>query len=132
MRTHRSIDRDRTRKLIGDEDPVDRVARAFDAITNIDDPAIFISTTDRERSLAAVDPALPLAGVTFAAKNNIDVAGLATTAGCPSYAYDPGESAIVVQRLTNAGATCIGATNLERYVAVGRNPQPVRHPAQRR
>jgi allophanate hydrolase len=95
------------------------VERAFDAIANIDDPAIFISTTDRERSLAAVDPALPLAGVTFAAKNNIDVAGLATTAGCPSYAYDPGESAIVVQRLTNAGATCIGATNLDQFATVG-------------
>jgi allophanate hydrolase len=58
---------------------------------------------------------LPLAGRLFAAKGNIDVAGLPTTAGCPSYAYHPEADAPVVARLRAAGAIVLGTTNLDQF-----------------
>ena len=58
---------------------------------------------------------LPLAGMTFAVKDNIDVAGMPTTAGCPAYAYTPSSSATVVQRLLEAGAVLIGKTNMDQF-----------------
>jgi allophanate hydrolase len=62
-----------------------------------------------------IDPALPLAGVPFAVKDNIDVAGLPTTAGCPDFAYRPERHAAVVQRLVDAGAIVVGKTNLDQF-----------------
>lgn len=62
----------------------------------------------------------PLAGVPFAVKDNIDVAGLPTTAACPDFAFSPEFNAIVVQRLLDAGAVCIGKTNLDQF-ATGLN-----------
>jgi allophanate hydrolase len=64
--------------------------------------------------------AQPLAGVPFAVKDNIDVAGLPTTAACPDYAYRPEQNAHVVQKLLDAGAVCIGKTNLDQF-ATGLN-----------
>ncbi|MDZ4052325.1 MAG: amidase family protein, partial [Phenylobacterium sp.] len=58
---------------------------------------------------------LPLAGVPFAVKDNIDVAGLPTTAACPAYAYSPDETATVVARLQAAGAVMMGKTNLDQF-----------------
>ncbi|PAZ12848.1 allophanate hydrolase [Streptomyces sp. SA15] len=58
---------------------------------------------------------LPLAGRLLAAKGNIDVAGLPTTAGCPSYAYHPEADAPVVARLRAAGAIVLGTTNLDQF-----------------
>ena len=58
---------------------------------------------------------LPLAGVPFAVKDNIDVAGLDTTAACPAFAYAPERSAAVVDRLVEAGAICVGKTNLDQF-----------------
>ncbi|MFJ9174079.1 allophanate hydrolase [Streptomyces sp. NPDC102360] len=58
---------------------------------------------------------LPLAGQVFAVKDNIDVAGLPTTAGCPGYAYRPDSSAPAVERLTQAGAIALGKTNLDQF-----------------
>src|SRR5262245_18359183 len=58
---------------------------------------------------------LPLYGIPFAVKDNIDVAGLATTAACPGFAYQPQKSAEVVQRLVEAGAIVIGKTNLDQF-----------------
>jgi len=58
---------------------------------------------------------LPLAGVPFAAKDNIDVAGLDTTAACPAFAYRPECSAAVIERLAAAGAICVGKTNLDQF-----------------
>jgi allophanate hydrolase len=58
---------------------------------------------------------LPLFGVPFAVKDNIDVAGLPTTAGCPAYAYQPVATATAVQRLLDAGAILIGKTNLDQF-----------------
>lgn len=58
---------------------------------------------------------MPLYGIPFAVKDNIDVAGLPTTAGCPAFAYRPERSATVVQRLEAAGAICLGKTNLDQF-----------------
>ena len=58
---------------------------------------------------------LPLYGIPFAVKDNIDVAGLATTAACPAFAYTPEKSAEVVQRLVDAGALVVGKTNLDQF-----------------
>ncbi|MDB5700156.1 MAG: allophanate hydrolase [Sphingomonadales bacterium] len=73
---------------------------------------------------------LPLAGVPFAVKDNIDVGGLDTTAACPSFAYRPSESATVVHRLVEAGAICIGKTNLDQF-ATGLNGTRSPHGAPR-
>jgi allophanate hydrolase len=58
---------------------------------------------------------LPLFGMTFAVKDNIDVAGMKTTAGCPAYAYEPAQTATVVRRLEAAGAILIGKTNMDQF-----------------
>ncbi|HRE79865.1 MAG TPA: amidase family protein, partial [Opitutaceae bacterium] len=58
---------------------------------------------------------LPLFGLPFAIKDNIDVAGLPTTAACPDYAYVAKETAPAVQRLLDAGAILIGKTNLDQF-----------------
>lgn len=67
------------------------------------------------------DPAdLPLYGIPFAIKDNIDLAGAPTTAGCAEYGYHPERHATVVQRLIDAGAIPIGKTNLDQF-ATGLN-----------
>jgi allophanate hydrolase len=58
---------------------------------------------------------LPLYGVPFAAKDNINVEGLDTTAGCPAFAYSPDQDATIIRRLTDAGAIVIGKTNLDQF-----------------
>lgn len=58
---------------------------------------------------------LPLYGVPFAVKDNIDAAGFATTAACPEYAYEPAQDAEVVRRLRAAGAIVLGKTNLDQF-----------------
>ncbi|MGL6112757.1 MAG: allophanate hydrolase, partial [Rubrivivax sp.] len=57
----------------------------------------------------------PLLGVPFAVKDNIDIGGVPTTAGCPAFAYTPELSATVVQRLLDAGALWLGKTNLDQF-----------------
>ena len=57
----------------------------------------------------------PLWGIPFAIKDNIDLAGVPTTAGCPEFAYAPKRSAFVVSRLIDAGAIPIGKTNLDQF-----------------
>jgi allophanate hydrolase len=56
-----------------------------------------------------------LAGIPFAVKDNIDVAGVPTTAGCPAFAYTPTGSAFVVDLLIGAGAVPIGKTNMDQF-----------------
>jgi len=65
--------------------------------------------------LPAYDPALPLWGVPFSIKDNIDLAGVATTAACPAYAYTPRENAPVAQKLILAGAIPVGKTNMDQF-----------------
>lgn len=73
------------------------------------------------QDLMAQGPAdKPLYGLPFAVKDNIDLAGLPTTAACPAYAYLPERHAHVVQRLIDAGAIPIGKTNLDQF-ATGLN-----------
>jgi allophanate hydrolase len=84
------------------------------------DDGVWISTVPAEdllRRAAELDAAgpLPLRGLPFAVKDNIDVAGLATTAACSSFAYVPKRSAPVVQRLLDAGALLVGKTNLDQF-----------------
>ena len=58
---------------------------------------------------------LPLYGVPFAVKDNLDAAGLPTTAACPAFSYKPADDAEVVRRLRAAGALVIGKTNLDQF-----------------
>ncbi|WP_315786376.1 allophanate hydrolase [Bradyrhizobium sp. SZCCHNPS1003] len=102
--------------------PKDTVARTFARIRAHNDPAIFISLRDETdalaeaESLAARDAAaLPLYGVPVAVKDNIDVAGLPTTAACPAFAYTPARDSTAVARLRAAGAIIIGKTNLDQF-----------------
>lgn len=57
----------------------------------------------------------PLWGIPFAIKDNIDLAGVPTTAGCAEFTYTPGEHATVVSRLIDAGAIPVGKTNLDQF-----------------
>ncbi len=66
--------------------------------------------------LEALDPAsLPLYGIPFVIKDNIDLGGVPTTAGCPEFSYVPERSAFVVERLIAAGAVPLGKTNLDQF-----------------
>lgn len=98
---------------------------AYDAVQ----PQIWISRASPEALLeaaraidarVAAGEHLPLAGVPFAVKDNIDVAGFQTTAACPAFAYAPQASASVVEKLLAAGALCVGKTNLDQF-ATGLN-----------
>lgn len=102
--------------------PEETVARSFARIRAHDDPAVFISLRDEAKSVAEAralgkrDAAsLPLYGVPVAIKDNIDAAGLSTTAACPAFSYQPKADATAVARLRAAGAIVIGKTNLDQF-----------------
>lgn len=104
----------------------------WEAIRDEPDDGIFISKTPWETVKRRVDEItgmdLPIFGIPYVAKDNIDVAGLPTTAACPDFSYDPTESATVVRLLDEAGAICFGKTNLDQFATglVGvRTPYPV-------
>ncbi|MET0258524.1 MAG: allophanate hydrolase [Methylobacterium sp.] len=108
--------------------PADLVAALLPRL-DAADPAIFIERVSAEALLAAArdlmarapEPnSLPLWGLPFAVKDNIDVAGLPTTAGCPAFAYRPAADATVVAKLRAAGALVVGKTNLDQF-ATGLN-----------
>jgi allophanate hydrolase len=101
-----------------------RVTAAYAAIGVASRPEVWITLRPAAEALAeatAVDAAvtaggrLPLAGLVAAVKDNIDVAGLPTTAGAPSYEYLPVRDATCVARLRRAGAVVIGKTNLDQF-----------------
>ncbi len=86
------------------------------------DPNIWISVDSeanllrQARELEGKQPqSLPLYGIPFAIKDNIDVANLPTTAGCPDFRSFPESDATVVSLLRNAGAIPIGKTNLDQF-----------------
>jgi allophanate hydrolase len=106
----------------GSLSPAQTVARSYQRIRYHNDPAIFISLRDEKdavaeaAALAGKDAAqLPLYGIPVAVKDNIDVAGLPTTAACPTFAYSPAHDATAVARLRAAGAIIIGKTNLDQF-----------------
>jgi allophanate hydrolase len=106
--------------------PLDVVEEVIRRRAALADPAVFISVTPDEglraaaRAVMAGPRDLPLWGIPFAVKDNIDVAGLPTTAACPAFAYQPSADATVVARLRAAGAIVIGKTNLDQF-ATGLN-----------
>jgi allophanate hydrolase len=103
---------------------VQRTISAFDRIAAVNRPEVWITLRSKEDVLVeakAVDErvraggTLPLAGLLLAVKDNVDVAGLPTTAGCPAYAYPAEQSATAVRRLVEAGAVVLGKTNLDQF-----------------
>ncbi|MGJ4913484.1 allophanate hydrolase [Bradyrhizobium sp. HKCCYLRH2060] len=101
--------------------PSDTIARCYARIRAHNDPAIFISLRGEKDALAEAealadkDRSLPLYGVPVAVKDNIDVAGLPTTAACPAFAYTPSRDSTAVGRLRAAGAIIVGKTNLDQF-----------------
>lgn len=96
------------------------IAALYDRLQSEPLNPVWISLVPRDAALARAreienHPEWPLAGKTFAVKDNFDVAGMPTTAGCPAYAYTPTSTATVVQRLQNAGALLIGKTNMDQF-----------------
>ncbi len=78
-------------------------------------PQAVLSAAREVDARVAAGETLPLAGVPFAVKDNIDVAGLDTTAACPAFAYAAGANAHVIDKLLAAGAICMGKTNLDQF-----------------
>jgi allophanate hydrolase len=106
------------------DSPTARVAAAYRRIAEVDRPEVWITLRAQadvladaaavERRVAAGDD-VPLAGLVVAVKDNIDVAGLPTTAGCPEFAYPPATTAASVERLLAAGAVVLGKANLDQF-----------------
>ena len=103
---------------------VERVEAALDAIACSDRPEVWITVVDADLLLAAArrverrtaaGERLPLAGVTVGVKDNIDVAGVPTTAGCPAYRRVAAEDAPCVAALVDAGALVVGKTNMDQF-----------------
>ena len=103
--------------------PADVVAAVYDRLAAQPLAPVWISVAPREKALSRarklernpVGPVLPLYGIPFAINDNIDLAGLPTTAACPAYAYPPARSATVVQSLVDAGAIPVGKTNMDQF-----------------
>ena len=97
------------------------IAAVYARIAEVADPGIFITLRNEQdvmeeaRAMGAFDPDKPLWGIPFAVKDNIDVAGMPTTAACPAWEYQASEDAYVVDRLRKAGAIVIGKTNLDQF-----------------
>jgi allophanate hydrolase len=101
-----------------------RVTAAFARIAEVDRPEVWITLRPVDdvladaravaRRLADGEP-LPLAGALLAVKDNIDVAGLPTTAACPAFAYVPTKTATAVRRLTAAGALVLGKSTMDQF-----------------
>lgn len=102
--------------------PTEAAEAALTADRDHDDPSIWITRLPDEairataRALEAEGPrGRKLWGVPFAVKDNIDIAGLPTTAGCPRFAYTAVATALVTERLLDEGALLIGKTNLDQF-----------------
>ncbi len=108
----------------GTSTPEQVLDEVFARIEAAGERPVWISLVPRERAAEAVETIrrrreagenLPLFGVPFAVKDNIDVAGIPTTAACPEFAYVPERSATAVEKLEAAGALVIGKTNLDQF-----------------
>ncbi len=103
---------------------VERVRAAYARNAGADRPEAWITLRPEEEALAeaagidrrlAAGERLPLAGTVVAVKDNIDVAGMPTTAGSPAFAYEPAADAPAVARLRAAGALVLGKANLDQF-----------------
>src|SRR6516162_6425429 len=102
----------------GETTPQRVVEEIYGRIRSEGERPVWISLANEKAALeraTSVDITLPLGGIPFAVKDNFDAAGTTTTAGCPSFAYEPSRSAPVVQRLTDSGAILIGKTNMDQF-----------------
>ncbi len=108
----------------GDQTPKGLVHQVCERIAARGEDGVWIHLEPEYRLLARAQElearradadALPLYGVPFAVKDNIDVAGVPTTAACPEYAYTPEVSAPCVALLLDAGAIFVGKTNLDQF-----------------
>ena len=104
------------------ETPASLLSRVYARIEETGLNPIWISLVPREAVLARAEAiskgdraTMPLYGVPFAVKDNMDVAGMETTAACPAFAYTAQTTATVVQRLEEAGAVLVGKTNMDQF-----------------
>ncbi|TYO63925.1 allophanate hydrolase [Bradyrhizobium hipponense] len=104
--------------------PLEAIDVAYDRIEAERDRNCWIHVRPRDEAReecrrfmarARAGESLPLLGISFGVKDNIDVAGMPTTAGCPAFSYTPWHSARSVERLVAAGAICLGKTNLDQF-----------------
>ncbi len=99
--------------------PAETVARSYARIRARGDDAIFIALRPEAEAVAEAraltDASLPLYGIPVAVKDNIDVAGLPTTAACPAFKYNATVDATAVAKLRAAGAIVVGKTNLDQF-----------------
>jgi allophanate hydrolase len=111
---------------VGSLTPIEVIHQIYQRIDECTDNPIWITLLDRSivlRSLQELQErirvqgleAFPLYGIPFAVKDNIDVANLTTTAGCPAFAYQASHHATVVEKLLDAGAILIGKTSLDQF-----------------
>ncbi|HEY1986417.1 MAG TPA: allophanate hydrolase [Terracidiphilus sp.] len=99
------------------------IAEIYDEIARTGERPVWITLVAREESMARAAElesntaarSLPLYGIPFAVKDNFDVEGLPTTAGCPAFARLAENTATVVRRLMDAGAILIGKTNMDQF-----------------
>lgn len=115
----------RARYLDGSLRAADMVRAVYDRIEARDDDHVWIDLVPRaaaiaraqrlDRALASGTTPPPLFGLPFAVKDNIDIAGHLTTAGCPGFAYRARTSAPTVDRILAAGGVLIGKTNLDQF-----------------
>lgn len=107
----------------GSATPREVVARILERCADTVDYNVWIAPPSEqalEPYLAQLDQTSPSAdkplwGVPFVIKDNIDLAGVPTTAACPAYAYTPVQSAAVVAKLVDAGAIPLGKANLDQF-----------------
>ena len=102
----------------GEATPSDIINAIYNRIESAPLSPIWITLLSRAEALAAardLKPGLPLFGIPFAIKDNIDAAGYPTTAACPAFSFTPEVDAFVVAKLRQAGAILIGKTNLDQF-----------------
>jgi allophanate hydrolase len=101
--------------------PEDIVRLIYDRIKAAGEDHVWIylvpeeAALKRARELEVWSPNRPLYGIPFAVKDNIDVGGLPTTAGCPAFSHVPQRTASAVQKVLDAGAILIGKTNMDQF-----------------
>jgi allophanate hydrolase len=102
------------------------LAETIERINSYDDPAVWIDRLSDDEVMAQVERvkarkqqglSLPLYGLPFAVKDNIDVASHDTTAACPAFSYRAAQSSPGVQRAIDAGAILVGKTNLDQLAS---------------
>ena len=107
----------------GEAKPVEVLSKILKRLNDSDQNAVWISTISKSELLRrcvnleeiSKKKNLPLYGIPFSVKDNIDAIGFDTTAGCPKFAYKPKKSATIVSKLEEAGAICLGKTNLDQF-----------------